>query len=61
MTTMALPSVHPQFVLITVFDEAFLNRLLMGLADRIILLDILWDIEIALPNGWYDTKRREYR
>ena len=25
------------------------------------MLDIWWDIEIALPNGWYDTKRREYR
>jgi hypothetical protein len=25
------------------------------------VLDIWWDIEIALPNGWYDTERREYR
>ena len=25
------------------------------------LLEIWWDIEIALPNGWYDTEQREYR
>ena len=24
------------------------------------VLDIWWDIEIALPNGWYDTEWREY-
>ena len=25
------------------------------------VLDIWWDLEIVLPNGWYDTERREYR
>ena len=24
------------------------------------LLDIWWDIEIALPNGWYNTEWMEY-
>ena len=36
VTTMALPSVHPQFAVITVFEEAVLNRLLTSLADGII-------------------------
>ena len=24
------------------------------------MLDIFWHIKIALPNGWYNTERREY-
>ena len=36
VTTMARPSVHPQFSIITLFEEAILDRLLASLADRIL-------------------------
>ena len=36
MTTMTLSIIHPQFTLITVFEEAVLDRLLTGLEDGMI-------------------------
>ena len=50
VTTMALPSVDPQFAMITVLEETVLDRLLTGLTDGM-LDDVQLELECLDPDA----------
>ena len=50
VTKMTQPSCHPQYAVITVFEETFLNSLLTGLADGVVF-DVPLKLEHLFPNN----------